>query len=146
MRLPASHGDEKPMAGFIVQLFGSPIAWGAYRLPQTSLSSCEAEYVAATRAVVSIQFLRGITSFMAIGNNAATILFCDNSAAVLLSENNTSSKRLKHVATRLAYLREAVKDGHVVLHHISTNGMIADIFTKPLGATQFHYLRRLAAP
>ena len=27
-----------------------------------------------------------------------TILFCDNIAAVLLSENNTSSRRLKHIA------------------------------------------------
>ena len=72
-----------------------------------------------------------------------TILFCDNIAAVLLSENNTSSRRLKHIATRIAYLRESVKDGHLLLHHIKTNGMIADIFTKPLGAAQFHYLRRL---
>ena len=72
-----------------------------------------------------------------------TILFCDNIAAVLLSENNTSSRRLKHIATRIAYLRESVKDGQVQMHHIATNGNIADLFTKPLGATQFHYLRRL---
>ena len=131
------------MAGYVCILFGGPLAWSAYRLPQTSLSSCEAEYCAATKAVITIVSMRSVLSFLGFKIDGPTVLFCDNIAAVLLSENNTSSKRLKHITTRIAFLRESVKDGHVQLHHIMTNGMIADLFTKPLGATQFHYLRRL---
>ena len=140
----ASHGGEKPMAGNVGIIFGGPFAWAGFRLPQTSLSSCDAEYCAATIAVTTIVSTRPVWEFIFNEKlTIPTILFCDNVAAVLLSENNTSSRRLKHIATRIAYLRETVKDGHVQLHHIMTNGMIADLFTKPLGATQFHYLRRL---
>ena len=39
---------------------------------------------------------------------------------------------MKHVATRIAFLRERVKDKEIMLFHISAPGMIADIFTKPL--------------
>ena len=140
----ASHGGEKPMAGNVDIIFGGPFAWAGFRLPQTSHSSCDAEYCAATIAVTTIVSTRPVWEFIFNEKlTIPTILFCDNVAAVLLSENNTSSRRLKHIATRIAYLRETVKDGHVQLHHIMTNGMIADLFTKPLGATQFHYLRRL---
>ena len=140
----ASHGGEKPMAGFVGIIYGGPFSWSGYRLPQTSLSSCDAEYCAATTTVTTIVSVRPVMNFIQGRElKEPTILFCDNIAAVLLSENNTSSRRLKHIATRIAYLRESVKDGQVQMHHIATNGNIADLFTKPLGATHFHYLRRL---
>ena len=140
----ASHGGEKPMAGYVGIIHGGPFAWSGYRLPQTSLSSCDAEYCAATTTVTTIVSVRPVINFLQGRKlKEPTILFCDNIAAVLLSENNTSSRRLKHIATRIAYLRESVQSGEVQMHHIATNGNIADLFTKPLGATQFHYLRRL---
>ena len=60
-----------------------------------------------------------------------------------LSDNNTSSKRMQHIATQIAFLREAIQDKHVVLYHIRTSGQVADIFTKPLGAATFHTLRSM---
>jgi len=139
----SSHGGERPMAGYAMFLFRCLISWAAYRLPHTSLSSCEGEYVAATRATTLISALRVVMEFLNAADAAPTILLCDNQAAVQLSENNTSSKRLKHIATRLAYLREAVKDKMIQLHFVKTNAQLADIFTKPLNTPQFHILRRL---
>lgn len=139
----SSHGGERPMAGYAMFLMNCLICWAAYRLPHTSLSSCEGEYVAATRATTLISALRVVLDFLGAADPAPTILLCDNQAAVQLSENNTSSKRLKHIATRLAYLREAVNGKLIQLHFIKTNAQLADIFTKPLNATQFHKLRRL---
>ena len=142
----ASQGGAKPMAGYVLVKFGGPLAWSGYRLTMTTLSSCEAEYVAATRATTMILPMRAVLQFMGVNVTAPTVLFCDNSAAVQLSENNTSSKRLKHIHTRIAYLREVVKEGDIQLHHINTSAMVADIFTKPLPAAQFHLLRRLVMP
>ena len=70
------------------------------------------------------------------------LILCDNQAAVLLSDGNTSSKRMKHVATRIAFLRELVQNKTITLLHISTKGNIADIFTKVLPASTFHELRQ----
>ena len=71
----------------------------------------------------------------------ATPIFCDNKAAVLLSDSGISSKKLRHVATHIAFLRELINSGNIMLLHISTKGQIADIFTKPLHAATFHELR-----
>ena len=124
-------------------LAGGPLSWSAYRSPVTPLSSCEGEYIAATKATTTTKGLRGLATFFGMDEEAATIVFCDNAAACMVSESNLSGKRLKHIATRIAYLQEAVKEQSIALFHIKTQGMLADIFTKPLTADQFHALRRL---
>ena len=48
---------------------------------------------------------------------------------------------MKHIATRIAFLREQISDGKVLLYHIKTAGQVADIFTKALNAATFHLLR-----
>ena len=72
-----------------------------------------------------------------------TLMFCDNKAACMLSESNLSSRRMRHVATRLAYLKERVKSGELQLVHVGTDGNVADIGTKALGTKAFHRLRCL---
>ena len=74
------------------------------------------------------------------------LVYCDNKSACLLSEGNTSSKRMRHVATK-AFLREQIKDDkrvHMYMCHIRTQGQLADIMTKPLVASVFHPLAAFA--
>ena len=78
---------------------------------------------------------------MELRGKSPITLLCDNLAVILVSENNTSSKRMKHIATRIAFLREQVEAKNVQLFHIGTKGQVADIFTKPLAASVFHFLR-----
>ena len=77
-----------------------------------------------------------------IPDNGPTVVFCDNKAAVQLSDGDTSSKRMIHIATRIAFLREQVHDKSIMLYHIGAEGQLADIFTKPLGPTLFHSFRQ----
>ena len=48
---------------------------------------------------------------------------------------------MKHIATRIAFLREQIADKTIMLYHIRTEGQLADIFTKALLPSVFHYLR-----
>ena len=62
----------------------------------------------------------------------------------MLSDSNHTTKRMRHVATRLAYRQEQVSEGRIALVHIGTKGNIADMGTKPLPARTFHYLASFA--
>ena len=84
---------------------------------------------------------RTILQFMGFNDPRPTLIMCDNMSAVQLSDSNASSKRMKHIATRIAFLREAVKAQEIMLYHIRTTGQLADIFTKPLAANVFHNFR-----
>ena len=44
---------------------------------------------------------------------------------------------MRHVLTRLAYLEEQIDAKHLIMLHLNTSGMIADIGTKVLPASIF---------
>ena len=137
----SSHGGERPMAGELLMIGACLIAWKAYRAALTPLSSTEGEYLAATKAAVEILATQANGKFLGVDLKPPTIMFNDNKSAVMLADSNTSSKRMKHIATRIAFLREQISEGTIMLYHIRTEGQLADIFTKALSAGVFHYLR-----
>ena len=139
----SSHGGERPMAGFVGFIANGPFTWSSFRLTVTPLSSCQGEYHAATKAAVMTKAYGDVLRFAGYPTSGASPIFCDNRAAVLLSESDISTKKLRHVATNIAFLRELVNSEDIALIHISTAGQIADIFTKPLPAATFHMLRAM---
>ena len=131
------------MGGYAGFFHGAPFTWSGYRLPTTPLSSSEAELIAATRAIVAAASTAGLLQFTGYRQERPVPLLCDNLSTILLSENNTTTKRMKHIATRIAFLRETVESKRVMLIHVGTAEQIADIFTKPLSAAPFHSLREM---
>ena len=138
----ASHGGERPMAGHMEEINGGPVAWYGGRLPLTPLSVAEGEYCIATKSAVAAISIHNKCKFAGEKMDAPAILFCDNKAAVQLADGNSSSKRMKHIATRIAFLRERIAAKEIMLYHIGTSGQVADIFTKDLTAAVFHELRQ----
>ena len=59
-------------------------------------------------------------------------MYCDNSAAVFLAKNNKTESRSRHIDIKYLKLWEHVKSSKVVIDHISTRLMIADLLTKRL--------------
>ena len=82
-----------------------------------------------------------VLTFLNVKVTEPIISFCDNSAAVTISERDLSTKRMKHVRTRMAYLQEQKDDGFLVLVHLRNDAMVADIGTKVLSPADFHRFR-----
>jgi len=94
-------------------------------------STTVAEYQAAFEATKLSIWLRDLIGELSVLEGPTTI-WCDNQAAVKLSNSEDHKKRTKHVNVRFHFLREAVKDGTVELKHVSGQENPADMFTKPL--------------
>ena len=132
------------MAGFAIYHEENLYHWASYRHATTPIASAAGEYLAATRAAISSIATSEITRWMGYKPDAdAPILLCDNIAAVKISDNDFSSKRMQHIATKIAFLQEEVKAKRICLVHIGAAGQVADIFTKSLSANAFHPLRAL---
>ena len=59
-----------------------------------------------------------------------------------MHEQDATTKRLKHVLTRMGFLCEHIAAKLIILVHIGNKAMIADIGTKVLAATDYHEHRR----
>ena len=72
-----------------------------------------------------------------------TVDICeDNMAAIYLVSNGMlTSDRSRHIHIWNNYVGQFVGNGQIKVIHCPTKNMIADILTKPLGVSQFLYLR-----
>jgi hypothetical protein len=97
-----------------------------------TLSTCEAEYVAASWCVCHAIWLRNLLSKMELKQLGATVIQVDNKSAIELAKNPVNHERSKHIDVRFHFIRDHVKEGSVELVHVASQDQVADIFTKPL--------------
>lgn len=123
-------------SGSIVKLSGGPISWECKKQQCVSLSSTEAEYVAAAQALKEILFIShvvGELGMRALYGDDGFKLHCDNRSTIALANNIGYSPRTKHIDIRHHFLRQQIKIKSVKLVYIKTDENLADIFTKGLG-------------
>jgi len=107
------------------------------------LSSCEAEYVAASSTVCEAIWLRNILKELDHPQEEATVIFVDNKSTIQLAKNPVHHGRSKHINTRFHFLRGHVKQKTVKLEYCHTIEQVADIFTKALPIEPFRWLKEM---
>lgn len=133
--------DRKSTSGTCHFLGMSLVSWFSKKQNSVSLSTTEAEYIAAARCCAQILWMKQTLSDYGINFDCVNI-FCDNSSTVNLSKNTVLHSRSKHIDVRHHFLRENVNLGVIKLEKVNTLNNVADIFTKPLPAERFCVLRR----
>jgi Reverse transcriptase (RNA-dependent DNA polymerase)/gag-polypeptide of LTR copia-type/GAG-pre-integrase domain len=142
----ASQLHRHSISGFAMFIGSGAVSWSSKKQPIVTLSSTESEYVALTHSSKDIIWIRKLlfefSSIISISSNAPS-LFCDNQGAIRLSSDSTFHARTKHIDVHFHFIRQTVSQGHLTLHYIPTNDMIADIFTKSLAFNKFTKFRSL---
>jgi hypothetical protein len=78
---------------------------------------------------------------MGFEHKKPSVIYCDNQAAIKLSEHDTMHEKSKHFDIALHWIREVISNGEVTVMYIPTQEQQADILTKALGQIQFGLLR-----
>ena len=102
-----------------------------------SLSTSEAEFVAASQVGQEALYLRETLKDFGYQQQQATAIYEDNLACVAMSENPVRRKFSRHIDIRRYFVRELVKAGFVKLIPLRTHKMVADALTKSLPAPAF---------
>ena len=118
--------------GWVIKVGTGPIAWSSKLQKIVTLSTTEAEYVAAVSAGQQIIWLRNLLTEFGYQFQSPSPLFIDNQSAIAVAKNPEHHGRMKHLDLRFFWLREAVDEGVIQPIHVSTQNMPADILTKAL--------------
>ena len=78
-----------------------------------TLSSCEAEWIALSKAVKDVIFLVRLLESMEIEVRLPVMVRVDNVGAIFLSENITTSNNSKHVDIHSKFVKEYCENGIV---------------------------------
>jgi len=135
--------DRKSTSGYSFMFGSGAISWSAKKQPIVTLSTTEAEFVAATACACQAIWLRRLLEKLKFKQAEATKIFCDNDSAIQLSKNPVLHGRSKHIDVKFYFLRDLSNNGTIDLIYCRSEDQVADIFTKALKTESFMKLKRL---
>lgn len=153
----ADKDTRRSHTGYVLMLNGGAISWRSRRQESVSLSTSEAEYIAASQCGQEVVYLREILRESFFEQMEETLVYEDNRACILMSENTVSREKSRHVEPmqrmvaesdlsrhvdiRKRFLRELVGLKVLKLLPCSTHKMVADALTKSLPEPAFRMHR-----
>ncbi|KAG7564133.1 Zinc finger CCHC-type [Arabidopsis suecica] len=135
--------DGKSTTGHIFYLGDCPITWCTKKQDTVALSSCEAEFMAATEAAKQAIWLQDLLGEVTGETIERVMLRIDNKSAIALAKNLVFHGRSKHINKRYHFIRECVENELVDVEDVPGEEQKADILTKALGRIKFKEMREL---
>jgi hypothetical protein len=116
---------------------GGPLYAKSGKQKIVTKSSTEAELVGLSDTASQALHLRNFVIEQGYDVGPA-ILYQDNlSCMALMKRGGPGSERSRHINIRHFWLAEKVSDGEVVIEHLRTEQMMANVLTKPVQGKQF---------
>ena len=128
----SSQEHRHAISGFAFLIDGATVSWASRKQELVTLSTAEAEYVAATHAAKECIWLRRLIEPFFGPPSTPTTLYCDNQAAIHLATDDNYHAQTKHIDIRFHFIRQTIADGHAKITYRPTQDMTADILTKAL--------------
>ncbi|WVZ70846.1 hypothetical protein U9M48_019482 [Paspalum notatum var. saurae] len=123
------------------QLLGtSLVSWSSRKQASVSLSTIEAEYIAAASCCSQLLWMKATLSDFGLRFGKIPLLV-DSTSAISVAKNPVLHSRTKHIDVRFHFLRDHCEKGDIDLIHVATENQLADIFSKPLELSAFARLR-----
>jgi transposase InsO family protein len=128
----ASQEHRRAITGYVFLVDGGAISWSSKKQELVTLSTTEAEYVAATHAAKEAIWLRRLIGELFKPVDSPTVLFSDSQSAIALAKDGHYHARTKHIDIRYHFIRYVIEEGTIKLIYCPTDDMTADTLTKAL--------------
>jgi hypothetical protein len=133
--------DRKSTSGYVFMMGSGAVSWSSRKQPIVTLSTTEAEFIAAAHCVCQGIWLKRILECIGLEQRKCLTVLCDNSSTIKLSKNPVLHGRSKHIDIRFHFLRNLSCDGVIELIHCASQEQLADIMIKALKLGVFVKLR-----
>ncbi|KIL57633.1 hypothetical protein M378DRAFT_16140, partial [Amanita muscaria Koide BX008] len=113
--------DRKSISGYTAILSGAAISWSSKKQSTVSLSSTEAEYIAAARGTQEATWIQTFLSEIGLPLKKPITLYVDNQSAIKLIQNPVAHDRTKHIDVKYHFIRDAQDKGLIKVEYCPTN-------------------------
>jgi hypothetical protein len=133
--------DRKSTSGETSFLGGCLVSWSSKKQSAVSMSTAEAEYIAAATCCTQVLWMKQMLEDIHIHYNEPIPIFYDNTNAISISKNHVMHSKTNHIPIKFHFLREQVMSKVIKVEYVGTKDQIEYLFTKPLSKIQFEILR-----
>ena len=129
-------------SGYVFNFTGGAVSWRSRLQNCTSMSTTEAEYIAASEACKEAIWLARLVGDLGISVEVPT-LHCDSQSAIMLAKNPVFHAKTKHIAVKYHFIQDVLEDKLMELVKVHTDDNPADLLTKGLASERFAHCRAL---
>ena len=122
--------SRRSVSGYIIFIQGVPVAWRSKSHQSVTISSSEAERIALSKDVKDIIFILLLFKMMQVKVKYPVIVHINNSGAIFMENNVTTSLKTEHVNICNKYVHKYVEDGIVKIIFVRSEDNTSDIMTK----------------
>ena len=144
----AGRTSTRKSVGGCIFINGGPISWQAKSQSVVTLSTLEAEFIAAsdaTREAIWLRRMRNALSASDASTNKPIRIGCVNQGALKLINTGVFKAKTKHIGVKYHHVHDEQHIQKTVdLHYVSTDANTADLLTKPLTKQRHQELFRMA--
>uniref|UniRef100_A0A803NBZ0 Uncharacterized protein n=1 Tax=Chenopodium quinoa TaxID=63459 RepID=A0A803NBZ0_CHEQI len=115
--------SRKSTSGYFTLVGGNLVSWKSKRQKKVSMSSAEAEFRGIAKRITEVLWHRKLFSELGMSPKKSCKLYCDNKAAIRISENPVQHDRTKHVEI----------DIHFIKDHLEAKGKASSMVAVALG-------------
>jgi hypothetical protein len=125
-----------------VQFMGNRlVSWQCKKQQSVSLSTCEAEYIAASSCCSQVLWIQQQLRDYGL-NFSQTPIMVDNNSAISITNNPVQHSRTKHIDIRHHFIRDCAEKHLIDVVRVDTDDNLADLFTKTFDRTRIEDLVR----
>ena len=136
----ANHG-EGSISGIIGFSGGGAFAARSWAQKNASLYSFGSEQIALTDATKLGIWTKEVVLDMGMPLKGPLRIYDDSQALIKAATTDVSSTKTRHLRTRMAWVKDMIREGRVEVVFVGTKDNVADALTKPLPRDSFCNLR-----
>uniref|UniRef100_A0AAV1UQN3 Integrase catalytic domain-containing protein n=1 Tax=Peronospora matthiolae TaxID=2874970 RepID=A0AAV1UQN3_9STRA len=130
----ADKSDRKSLTGSVVLVNGMAVSWASRKQGGVTLSTMEAEFVAASETARELLGIREMLGEVGMAPELTMTLHVDNQAAIRQLDGEATSMKAKHIDVRVKFVCDFVRRGVIKAQYVHTDEQLADALTKALDA------------
>ena len=125
----------------VLKLDGTTMLFHTTKQKIVTKSSTESEIVAVDEFLPYALWLLALCDELELDIPHPIIVHQDNQSGVrIMEQGHGNFKRTKHFISKYHWIKQYVDNGTIIFHYLSTDKMIADLFTKQIVGHMFFLL------
>ena len=137
----AVHPDAKSHTGTFISVGKGPVFAKSGKQKLMSKSSTESELIGLSDSFPQVIWTRNFLIAQGYNLEPCTVYQDNMSTIAMVKKGRSTSERTRHINIRFFFIKDKIDNGELVIEHMPTEDMIADILTKPLQGELFRQLR-----
>lgn len=129
--------DRRSTSGYCTFVWGNLVTWRSKKQGVVARSTAEAEFRAMAQGICELLWLKKVLQDLKFLTKGSMRLFCDNKAAIRISQNPVQHDRTKHVEIDRHFIKEKIEEGVICTPFIPSRLQVADVLTKGLMKSLF---------